>query len=110
MLMIGVMWALLLIAIGVMCIAGYLVALHKARGAADLAALSGAVAIQAGADGCQAAGFAAHQNQTAMISCDQVGDAVDFVISVRVAREIRLEIPGLPTKITALAHAGPADQ
>jgi secretion/DNA translocation related TadE-like protein len=110
MLMIGVMGTLLLVAMGAMCIAGYLVALHKARGAADLAALSGAVAVQAGADGCRVARVAARQNQTALMSCDQVGNAVDFVISVRVAREIRLNVPGLPTKITALAHAGPADQ
>jgi hypothetical protein len=32
------------------------------------------------------------------------------VISVRVARAVGVGVPGLPAKITALAHAGPADQ
>jgi secretion/DNA translocation related TadE-like protein len=110
MLMVGVMGVLLLMAMGAMCMAAYLTAIHKARGAADLAALSGAVAIQSRADGCLVAEKVARQNQTTMVSCDRVGDAIDFVISVRVSRNVRLDVPGLPTKITALAHAGPADQ
>jgi secretion/DNA translocation related TadE-like protein len=110
MLMVGVMGALLLMAMGAMCMATYLTAIHKARGAADLAALSGAVAVQSGADGCSVARKVARENETTAVSCDQVGDSVDFVISVRIARAVRLEIPGLPSKITALAHAGPADR
>jgi secretion/DNA translocation related TadE-like protein len=110
MLMIGVMGVVFLMAMGAMCMATYLTAIHQARGAADLAALSGAVAIQSGADGCSVARRVARENQTTAVSCDQTGDTIDFVISVRVARAVRLEIPGLPTKITALAHAGPTDQ
>ena len=68
------------------------------------------MAIQSGADGCSVARRVARENRTTAVSCIQVGDSIDFVISVRVARAIRLEIPGLPTKITALAHAGPAEQ
>jgi secretion/DNA translocation related TadE-like protein len=110
MLMVGVMGVLLLMAMGAMCMATYLTAIHHARGAADLAALSGAVAIQSGADGCSVASRVARDNHTTAVSCDQVGDSIEFVISVRVARAVRLDVPGLPTKITALAHAGPADQ
>jgi secretion/DNA translocation related TadE-like protein len=110
MLMVGVMGALLLMAMGVMCMATYLTAIQRARGAADLAALSGAVAIQSGADGCSVARRVAQANQSTAVSCDQAGDSIDFVISVRVARAVRLGIPGLPTKITAVAHAGPTGQ
>lgn len=107
MLMVGVLGALMLAGMGAMCMATYLVAAHQARGAADLAALSGAVAMSAGEDGCAAARRVARANAASLLTCDPVGDAVDFVISVRVARTVRLDLPGLPTKITALAHAGP---
>ena len=106
-LMVGVMGALSLFGLGVMCMATYLAAVHHVRGAADLAALSGAVAVQAGEDGCAAATRVAQANETSLLTCDRVGDAVDFVISVRVAGRVGLNIPGLPTKIIGFAHAGP---
>jgi secretion/DNA translocation related TadE-like protein len=106
-LMIGVMGALSLFGLGVMCMATYLAAVHHVRGAADLAALSGAVAVQAGEDGCAAATRMAHANETSLLTCDRVGDAVDFVISVRVAGRVGLNVPGLPAKIIGFAHAGP---
>jgi secretion/DNA translocation related TadE-like protein len=106
MLMIGVMGTLSLLGLGVMCMATYLAAAHHARGAADLAALSGAVAIRAGEDGCAAAKRVARANETSMLACDRVGDAFEFVISIQVVRRVRLNIPGLPTSITASAHAG----
>jgi secretion/DNA translocation related TadE-like protein len=106
-LMIGVMGALSLFGLGVMCMATYLAAVHHVRGAADLAALSGAVAVQAGEDGCEAATRMAHANETSLLTCDRVGDAVDFVISVRVAGRVGLNVPGLPAKIIGFAHAGP---
>jgi secretion/DNA translocation related TadE-like protein len=107
MLMIGAIGTLSLFGLGVMCMATYLAAVHHARGAADLAALSGAVAVQAGQDGCAAAKRVAHANKTSLLTCDRVGDAVNFVISVRVVRSVRLNVPGLPDKITSSAHAGP---
>jgi secretion/DNA translocation related TadE-like protein len=107
MLMIGIIGALSLFGLGVMCMATYLAAVHHARGAADLAALSGAVAVQAGEDGCAAANRMARANETSLLRCDHVGDAVNFVISVKVVRRVRLNVPGLPGKITGSAHAGP---
>jgi secretion/DNA translocation related TadE-like protein len=106
-LMIGVIGALWLFGLGVMCMATYLAAVHHVRGAADLAALSGAVAVQAGEDGCAASRRVARANETSLLTCDRVGDAVDFVISVKVVGSVRLHVPGLPTKIIGVAHAGP---
>jgi secretion/DNA translocation related TadE-like protein len=106
-LMIGVLGALSLFGFGVMCMATYLAAAHHVRAAADLAALSGAVALQAGEDGCAASRGAARANETSLLTCDLVGDAVDFVISVKVVDTVRLNVPGLPTKIIGFAHAGP---
>ena len=107
MLMLGVIGALSLLGLGAMCMATYLAAVHHARGAADLAALSGAVAVQAGEDGCASAERVALANETSLLTCDRVGDAVDFVISVKVVRSVRVNVPGLPGKITGSAHAGP---
>jgi secretion/DNA translocation related TadE-like protein len=107
MLMVGVLGVLLALATATIWAAGYLAAAHKARAAADLAALSGAVAIQAGADGCAAARRVAVDNGTELSACDRVGDQVDFVISVEVARPVRTGIPGLPAQVTAVAHAAP---
>ena len=106
-LMIGVMGALSLFGLGVMCMATYLAAVHHVRGAADLAALSGAVAVQAGEDGCAASKRVALANETSLLTCARVGDAVDFVISVKVVGSVRLHVPGLPAKIVGFAHAGP---
>lgn len=107
MLMIGVLGTLSLFGLGVMCMATYVAAVHHARGAADLAALSGALAIQAGDDGCAAAKRVARANETSLLTCDRIGDAVEFVISIQVVRSVRVNIPGLPPRITASAHAGP---
>lgn len=107
MLMIGVIGALWLLGLGVMCMATYLAAIHHVRGAADLAALSGAVAVQAGEDGCAASKRVALANETSLLTCARVGDAVDFVISVKVVGSVRLHVPGLPAKIVGFAHAGP---
>lgn len=106
MLMIGVMTVVLLFSVGGMCIAGYLVAAHRARAAADLAALSGASALVAGEDPCRAAKRNAEANGARLDSCDHVGDPIDFVVSVRVDVEVGLRVPALPRQIGAAAHAG----
>ena len=105
--MVGVMGALSLFGLGVMCVATYLAAVHHVRGAADLAALSGAVAVQAGEDGCAASRRVARANETSLLTCDLIGDGVDFVISVKVVGTVRLNVLGLPTKVIGFAHAGP---
>ena len=107
MLMVGVLGILLALGTAATWAAGYVAAAHKARAAADLAALSAAVAIEAGADGCAVARRVATDNGTTLSVCDRVGDQVDFVVSVEVVRPVRTGVPGLPAEVTAAAHAGP---
>lgn len=106
MVMIGVMMVVLMLALMAICIAGYLVAVHRARTAADLAALSGAARFAAGEDACAAARKNASDNGARVVSCGQVGDVVDFVITVRVEVTVRTGVVGLPTRLQAVAYAG----
>lgn len=87
-------------------VAGYLVSHHQARAAADLAALSGAATYARGEDPCEEARRVARQNGARATRCSRVGDAVDFVVTVRVVVEVRVRSPGLPRLVEAQAHAG----
>ncbi len=108
MLMIGVMIVITVLAMTGTCVAVYAVAVHRARAAADLAALSGAVAWSGGEDACTAARTIARANGTALAECDQVGDRIDFVITVQVEHQVpSMLLPGLPRTVSAKAHAGP---
>ena len=109
-LMAGVMGVVVTMSCVAMVICGYLLGYHRARAAADLAALSGAVAYQQGRDGCAEAGRLAAANGAGLAGCDEVGDQVDFVITARVTVAVGLRVPGLPRTIRAEAHAGPVAQ
>ena len=87
-------------------VAGYLVSHHRARSAADLAALSGAAVHARGEDACDQARRIARRNGARVTRCDQVGDSVDFVVTVRVVVEVGVRSPGLPRRVQAEAHAG----
>jgi secretion/DNA translocation related TadE-like protein len=87
-------------------VAGYLVSHHRARAAADLAALSGAAAHVRGEDACDQARRTARQNGSLATRCERVGDEVDFVVTVRVVVAVRVRSPGLPGQVEAEAHAG----
>lgn len=106
MLMLAVALLAMALAGSVLLVVGYLVALHGARGAADLAALSGAAGWVRGGDSCQEARRVAAANDTQLVSCRIEGDSFDFVVSVTVARQVISRIPGLPTRVLATAHAG----
>lgn len=106
MLMIGVMAVVMAVAWGATVIAGYLVAGHRATSIADLAALSGASAFAGGGDGCETARRMA-ERQRATARCRQVGDRIDFVITVTAVVRVPAAAPGLPTEVTAVGHAGP---
>lgn len=106
MLMVGLLAAVLALSVAAICIAGYLLAAHRARAAADLAALSGAAAFAAGQDGCSAANGNATANDARVVSCSQVGDPVDFVVTVKVEVVVQVTAPGLPRRLGAVAHAG----
>ena len=104
----GVMGVVGAAALVAMLLAGYLVTEHRARGAADLAALSAAAAYQQGADPCAQARRTAAANGARVARCDRVGDAVDFVVSVVVVVDADSRVPGLPRTVPARANAGPA--
>jgi secretion/DNA translocation related TadE-like protein len=87
-------------------VAGYLAGHHRARSAADLAALTGAAAYAQRQDACAEARRTARRNGARVTHCEQVGDQVDFVITVRVVVQVRVRSPGLPRRVEAEAHAG----
>jgi secretion/DNA translocation related TadE-like protein len=89
-----------------MVIAGYLAGHHRARAAADLAALSAAAAHTSGEDVCDQARRIAGQNGAKVTGCAQVGDDIDFVVTVRTIVPVRSTLPGLPHSVEAKAHAG----
>lgn len=107
MVMVGVMIVVTALALTGCCLAAYLAAAHRVRAAADLAALSGAAAQTGGADGCRAARDAARSNGAEVTRCEQAGDDVDFVLTVRVERRVPVLFPGLPGHVWAVAYAGP---
>jgi secretion/DNA translocation related TadE-like protein len=107
-LMVGLMAVIVVMAAAAVCAAGYLVAGRQARSAADLAALSGAVAIEQGGDGCAAARSNASRNRARAVACERVGDQIDFVITVTAEVKVTAPMRGLPTRVRAVAYAGPA--
>ncbi len=107
MLMIAMIIVVLALGWAATVIAGYLVAAHRAKSVADLAAVSGASAVLAGGEGCAAAHRIA-ERQRATAQCHQVGDAIDFVVTVTAVVAVPTTFPGLPDKISATGHAGPA--
>jgi secretion/DNA translocation related TadE-like protein len=114
MLMIGMLTVVLSLAWAAVIIAGYLVAEHRARSVADLAALSGASAVQrgdqpgeiGGDQGCAVARRMA-ERQGATARCSHVGDAIDFVVTVTATVPVPVTFPGLPGEVSATGHAGP---
>lgn len=107
-LVLGLMVITILWGVAAISVAGYLLASHQARAAADLAALSGAVSAQSGRDGCREAEVRAVANRGAVTSCRTVGDQIDFVITVEVRVPVTTPLPGLPGFVAAVAFAGPA--
>jgi secretion/DNA translocation related TadE-like protein len=106
MIMIGVVALVMTVAWGATVIAGYLVAGHRASSVADLAALSGASAQLSGGDACDTADRMAHR-QHATARCQLVGDRIDFVITVTAEVRVPVALPGLPSRVRAIGHAGP---
>jgi secretion/DNA translocation related TadE-like protein len=75
---------------------------RRAQSAADLAALAGAAAVQAGADGCAAAGRVATANDTDLVGCQLAG--ADVVVEVRASGPHWL---GQVADLEGHARAGP---
>ena len=105
-LMAAVMGVVVTVGGAAMVIAGYLVGHHRARSAADLAALSGAAAHVRGEDVCGEARRIARQNGAKVVRCSWVGDDIDFVVTVRTSVSTPSRLPGLPRTVEGEAHAG----
>jgi secretion/DNA translocation related TadE-like protein len=76
---------------------------HAVDSAADLAALSGAAAIQHSADGCAAAELAARSNRARLRACHVKGDDIALEVDAQVT------LLGLRFRLNSESHAGPAD-
>ncbi len=91
----------------VMIIGAYVNAAHTASGAADLAAVDAARALERGAsDGCPTAKTTAARNDARLTDCKTVADDTEYVVTVRVQVKVGIAIPGLPADVTASAEAG----
>ena len=53
------------------------------------------------------ADLTARQNGARVDGCSKVGDAIDFVVTVRVSVLAHNRFPHLPSTVAAEAHAGP---
>jgi len=109
-LMAGILGVVVVLSCAALVIAGYAVGYHRARAAADLSALSGAAAFQQGQDPCAQAAVTARFNGARVDRCSHVGDAVDFVVTVRVSVVARTRMPPMPRTVVAEAHAGPVQE
>ena len=109
----SITWMGAIILLGVLMWAGmlggaYAVAIHRARGLADLGALAGADSYDQGGEACQAARaqVAEQSAQASVGSCRTAGDSVTFVVAVGVEVPVRVALPGLPPLVRATAYAG----
>ena len=90
-------------------VVGYVMVTHRARAAADLAALAAATwATRVLDDGqaCQQAGQTAMDNGAELVSCEIVraGDEVAAKVEARVL--LRWTAPGLPDQVGSVSYAG----
>jgi secretion/DNA translocation related TadE-like protein len=105
-LILGVLAVLLALGASAALLAAYTAAAHRVRLVADLAALSGATAFSRGQDACPVATKVAIANATRVMSCDEMGDQLDYVVTVRVRLQWPPLIPGMPRSLDATAYAG----
>jgi secretion/DNA translocation related TadE-like protein len=105
--MVGVVAVLFLLTVAGVAVASAVLAMHRARAAADLAALSGAVALAQGepsSSACGAAAVMAARNEAALLACT-IG--ADGSVLVRTSTQVTLGLPGQSRAAAASARAGP---
>jgi len=83
-LMIAVMLIAAMVAFVGACLLAWFGCVHKARAAADLAAVAGADAYNTGADACSAASQAAVSNKAQLTACRVDTNGYDFIVRVTV--------------------------
>jgi secretion/DNA translocation related TadE-like protein len=102
----GVVFVLLAVGAAILVIAAYLVAADRARGAADLVAVSAAAGRAGGGDACRTAAALAQLNGVGLERCEVGGDSLDFVVRVTVRQPARLRLPLLPDGVSVTSQAG----
>lgn len=102
----GIVVVLMAAAAALLVIGGYLVAADRARGAADLVAVSAAARVSQQGDGCRSSDTVARRNGVLLVACTVRGDSLDFVVSVTVRQPVRMRLPLLPDGVQATSHAG----
>ncbi|MCC6496304.1 MAG: hypothetical protein IT193_08595 [Propionibacteriaceae bacterium] len=102
----AVILVLLAVTVAALVVATFLVAADRARGAADLVALSAAAEQARGGNGCRTAGRLAELNGVELVRCAGRGDSLDFVVSVTIRQPVALNLPLLPDGLVATSYAG----
>jgi secretion/DNA translocation related TadE-like protein len=102
---VGALGTVVIVVVGVLVLAGVVRDVHRARAAADLAALAAAVPLIAGGGvDCSAAASVATANGAMMTGCGAGSDS-SVAVSVSVGRAPKVGW-GLPAAVTARARAG----
>jgi secretion/DNA translocation related TadE-like protein len=99
----GIVAAILLLAVGIAALGAAQNARGAAQAAADLGALAGATALRDGFDPCGTAGAAVSRNGAELASCAVLGGGVVRVVATRVATDPG----GVLGEARASARAGP---
>lgn len=92
-----------------MLLIGYVGAVRRAGQAADLAAVSAAQTVAFGEPGCPVAERITRENSARLTDCEQVGDALEFAVTVDVQIPVHPAFPGLPSTVSGRASAGQLD-
>jgi secretion/DNA translocation related TadE-like protein len=106
--MVAVVAVVLMSTVGALAVGSAVVAAHRARAAADLAALAGATGLARGQDGagaCATAASVARRNGAALTAC---GAAADGSVVLRTRTAVAFGLPGLPRSARSTSRAGPA--
>ncbi len=83
-LVVGVVAAIVTITVGLLAVAAAVLASHRARLAADLAALAGATRLESGSpsDACAVAAGVAERNHGRLVTCRPIGPVLDLTVAV----------------------------
>ncbi|MFD6443489.1 Rv3654c family TadE-like protein [Promicromonospora sp. NPDC060204] len=106
-LVLGIVAAALLLAVGIAALGAAQSARGTAQAAADLGAIAGATALRDGFDPCGTAGAAVVRNGAEVVSCEVLGGGVVRVAATRAAVGPAGELGGALGSARATARAGP---
>jgi len=88
------------------CLLAWFGCVHKARAAADLAALAGADAHASGGNACEAAKLTAARNQAELTACKVDSNGVQFIVRVAVQVDAKPQIFIGPQRFGHKSEAG----